>query len=84
MRYFLGLDVAKDSFAAALLDETGHVVATATFANNPEGFSELLAWLPAAAKTIGVCEPTGVYNQHLKQTLATALESLHEINSQTL
>ena len=84
MRYFLGLDVAKDSFAAALLDEAGQVVSTASFANHLEGFSELLAWLPAPTQTIGVCEPTGVYNQHLKQTLATALESLHEINAQTL
>ena len=84
MRYFLGLDVAKDSFVAALLDDAGQVVGTASFANNVEGLSELLAWLPAPAQTIGVCEPTGVYNQHLKQTLATALESLHEINSQTL
>jgi transposase len=84
MRYFLGLDVAKDSFAAALLDEAGQVVNTAIFANSLDGFSELLAWLPAPAQTIGVCEPTGVYNQRLKQTLATALESLHEINSQTL
>jgi transposase len=84
MRYFLGLDVAKESFAAALLDEAGQVVSTASFANHLDGFSELLAWLPAPAQTIGVCEPTGVYNQHLKQTLATALESLHEINSQTL
>ena len=32
MRYFLGLDVAKDSFAAALLDEAGQVVSTASFA----------------------------------------------------
>jgi transposase len=84
MRYFLGLDVAKDSFAAALLDEAGQVVNTAIFANSLDGFRELLAWLPAPAQTIGVCEPTGVYNQRLKQTLATALESLHEINSQTL
>jgi transposase len=84
MRYFLGLDVAKDSFAAALLDEAGQVVSTASFSNNLEGFSGLLAWLPCPAQTIGVCEPTGVYNQHLKQTLATALESLHEINAQTL
>jgi transposase len=84
MRYFLGLDVAKDSFAAALLDDAGRVVATASFGNQVGGFSELLAWLPAPAQTIGVCEPTGVYNQRLKQTLATALESLHEINSQTL
>jgi transposase len=84
MRYFLGLDVAKDTFVATLLDEAGHVVASATFANHLEGFTKLLAWLPAPAQTIGVCEPTGVYNQRLKQALATALESLHEINSQTL
>jgi transposase len=84
MRYFLGLDVGKDSFAAALIDETGQVLASNTFPNNLEGFRELLAWLPAAARTIGVCEPTGVYSQRLKQTLAAALESLHEINSQTL
>lgn len=84
MRYFLGLDVAKDSFAAALVDEAGQVVSTASFANNAEGFSQLVAWLPAPAQTIAVCEPTGVYNQRLKETLATALESLHEINSQTL
>jgi len=84
MRYFLGLDVAKDSFAAALLDETGQVVKTANFTNDPAGFSQLVAWLPAPAQTIAVCEPTGVYNQHLKQALATAFESLHEINSQTL
>jgi len=84
MRYFLGLDVAKDSFAAAVLDEAGQVIATTMFPNNLEGFSALLAWLPAPAQTIGVCEPTGVYNHHLKEALATALESLHEINSQTL
>src|SRR2546423_7293516 len=84
MRYFLGLDVAKDSFVAALLDEAGQVLSTASFPNNLDGFSALLAWLPAPAQTIGVCEPTGVYHQHLKQTLAAALESLHEINSQTL
>ena len=84
MRYFLGLDVAKDSFVAVLLDEAGQLIGSATFVNALDGFTELLAWLPAPAQTIGVCEPTGIYNQHLKQTLAAALESLHEINSQTL
>ena len=84
MRYFLGLDGAKDSFVATVIDEAGHIIASAKFANNLEGFQELLAWLPAPAHTIGVCEPTGVYTQRLKETLATALESLHEINSQTL
>lgn len=84
MRYFLGLDIAKESFVATLIDQDGHLVASATFANNPAGFQQLLAWLPAPANTIGVCEPTGVYGQRLKQALAAPLESLHEINSQTL
>lgn len=84
MRDFLGLDIAKDSFVATLLNEAGQVVQSASFANDRQGFTQLLAWLPAPAHTITVCEPTGVYNQHLKQALATAFESLHEINSQTL
>lgn len=84
MRYFLGLDVAKDSFVAALVDEGGELLASATFPNNAEGFTVLLASLPQPACTIGMCEPTGVYNQHLKHALAGALESLHEMNSQTL
>lgn len=84
MRYFLGLDVAKDSFAAAVLDEAGQLVSAAQFANDAKGFAELLAWLPTPAQTIAVCEPTGVYNQHLKQALSTSFDSLHEINSQTL
>lgn len=84
MPYFLGLDVAKDSFVAALLNERGEVLATKTFRNQAPGFADLLAWLPQPARTIGLCEPTGVYNQHLKHALAGALESLHEINAQTL
>lgn len=84
MRYFLGLDVAKDTFVAALINEHGERSPLATFTNNAEGFAALLAWLPAPARTIGLCEPTGVYNQHLKHALAAALESLHELNAQTL
>jgi transposase len=85
MPHFLGLDVAKDSFMALLLDEAGQLVRRTTmFSNNIEGFAELLAWLPNAADTIGMCEPTGVYNQHLKYALANQLASLHELNAQTL
>lgn len=85
MQYFLGLDVAMDSFVAALLNEAGELAApTAVFSNNPEGFAALLAWLPEPTRTIGMCEPTGVYNQHLKHALAGELQSLHEMNSQTL
>jgi transposase len=84
MRYFLGLDVAKDSFVAALLDEAGSAPRVASFPNSADGFGQLLAWLPDPARTIAVCEPTGVYGQRLKWALATTVESLHEINAQTL
>lgn len=84
MTYFLGLDVAKDSFVAVLLTIEGVVVGIKTFLNNAQGFAELLNWLPQPTQTIGLCEPTGVYNQHLKHALAATLQSLHEINAQTL
>jgi len=84
MRYFLGLDVAKDSLVAALLDEAGSPPQVASFPNSADGFGQLLAWLPDPAGTIAVCEPTGVYGQRLKWALVTAVESLHEINAQTL
>lgn len=83
-RYFLGLDVAKDTFVAALLDDAGELIGNVTFANTPKGFVQLLDWLPQPTRTIGVCEPTGVYNQRLKQALCSVLESLHEINAQSL
>jgi transposase len=67
-----------------LLDEAGNPPRRASFANSADGFGQLLAWLPDPARTIAVCEPTGVYGQRLKLALATALESLHEINAQTL
>lgn len=85
MMYFLGLDVAKDSFMAVLVSDKGQVVQDATkFANNKDGFAELVRWLADPASTIGMCEPTGVYNQHLKHALASQLASLHELNAQTL
>jgi transposase len=84
MRYFLGLDVAKDSLVAALLDESGRLLQCASFANQAEGFLQLVAWLPDPRSTIALCEPTGVYGQRLKYALCVAVESLHEINAQTL
>ena len=84
MPYFLGLDVAKDSFVAALIDESRAPAKVATFANTPQGFCDLLAWLTDPSQTIALLEPTGVYGQRLKQALAPAVASLHEINAQTL
>lgn len=84
MRYFLGLDVAKDSLVAALLDEAGSPPRVASFANSAEGFAQLAAWLPEPTRTIALCEPTGVYSQRLKYALTVVVESMHEINAQTL
>jgi len=84
MKYFLGLDIAKDSFVAVLLDTDGRVVQQHAFLNTPAGFVELLAWLPDPSATLALCEPTGVYGKRLHQALATALGGLHEINAQSL
>jgi transposase len=84
MKYFLGLDIAKESFVAALVDVVGELLRIATFSNTSEGFAELVAWLDAPAATLAVCEPTGVYGKRLQQALATAVGSLHEINAQSL
>lgn len=85
MLQFLGLDVAKDSFVAVLINEAGEVIGPATtFPNDTKGFADLLAWLPSPTSTIGMCEPTGVYGQHLKYALASSLTSLHELNAHTL
>lgn len=84
MKFFLGLDIAKDSFVAVVIDPDGRVVQQRTFANAPTGLAELLEWLADPRATLAVCEPTGVYGKRLHQALATLLGSLHEINAQSL
>jgi transposase len=84
MKFFLGLDIAKDSFVAVVLDDQGRVVQQGTFANASTGFGELLDWLPDPRATLALCEPTGVYGKRLQQALVNALGGLHEINAQSL
>lgn len=84
MKFFMGIDIAKDSFVALLLDIDGCVIQQRTFANTPAGFAELLEWLPDPRATLALCEPTGVYGKRLHLALATVLGSLHEINAHSL
>jgi transposase len=84
MKFFLGLDIAKDSLVAVVIDEQGRVVQHRTFSNTPLGFAQLLAWLPNPSQTLALCEPTGVYGKRLQKALAGSVGSLHEINAQTL
>jgi transposase len=84
MRYFLGIDIGKHSIVAVLVDLEGNVLKARAFTNDSKGFAELVMWLECPAETLGVCEPTGAYGKRLKQALANAIGSLHEINSAAL
>ena len=84
MKYFLGLDLAKDSFCAAVLDHDGQRLGQRKFTNDGAGFAELIAWLTDPTQTLAVCEPTGAYGKKLEKFLVSLLGSLHVINAQTL
>jgi len=84
MRYFLGIDIGKESIKVALLDISGQLLKAAAFANDSQGFVALFDWLECPRETLAVCEPTGAYGKRLKQALADAIGSLHEINSAVL
>jgi len=59
---FVGIDCHKHRHAAALLDARGGLIDTLLFANRPEGYRALIAWLvehDAATAIIGIENPTG-------------------------
>ena len=67
---FLGLEIAKAKFLAALL--IGQKYKTKTFANNPEGFDQLWNWLQRyeASSAPACMEATGSYGEELATFLA--------------
>ncbi len=68
---FVGVDIAKAKFDAALLNPQGKY-RHKKFNNNPEGFAAFLAWLAASGETLPwVCmEATGAYSMPLAEFLA--------------
>ena len=71
---FVGIDCHKHRHAAALLDARGGLIDTLLFANRPEGYRELIAWLverDAAAAIIGIENPAG-FGRPLTTALAGA------------
>jgi transposase len=72
-RYFLGIDIAKDTFAVALLPEQGNRGQHRTFGNTKEGFQTLLDWqskLGVSVEDVHVCmEATSTYGQGLASLL---------------
>jgi len=66
-----GIDCHKHRHAAALLDARGGLIDTLLFANRPDGYRELIAWLvehDATAAIVGIENPAG-----FGRPLATAL-----------
>lgn len=70
----VGIDVHKQTHAAALLDERGGEIATLIFTNSPKGYQRLIAWLEghdAADAVVGVESP-GAYGRCLVAALVAA------------
>jgi transposase len=70
----VGIDVHKQTHAAALIDDRGGLIASLTLANNPNGYRQLIDWLvghDAAGAVIGVESP-GSYGRCLVAALAGA------------
>lgn len=69
-KFYVGIDISSDTYAVSVGVEPWKVVGkTAEFANNPNGYSALLAWLEQrgvqASKAIVCMEATGVYGEEL-------------------
>lgn len=70
----VGIDVHKQTHAAALIDDRGGEIATLVLANSPAGYRQLIDWLvdhDAAGAVIGVESP-GSYGRCLVAALAGA------------
>ena len=59
--YVLGVDIAKESFAAALADAGGKVLETKQFDNDEGGFKALRKWMQQHLSLIHISEPTRPY-----------------------
>lgn len=85
VRHILGLDVAKETIVAFVLDEKGAMLRAAiTVSNNRSGFGILERWLPDAHKTVAVLEATGPYSRALIGALAQIVRSVHAVNPQLI
>lgn len=66
--HFIGVDIAKKTFDAVLLQETGPL--HKAFENTPSGFSDFLEWLNLPTDSAWVCmESTGHYGEALSEYL---------------
>jgi len=66
-QYFLGIDIAKDSFDIALIDKEQKLLAKAKYPMGYDGFNELAKLLQNYSKDelLLLCESTGIYHLNL-------------------
>jgi len=79
----VGIDTHKATLAACAIDDIGQVLAEATFANEPAGFTALLAWLRAAGpiERVGI-EGSAGYGAGAARYLLAAGEAAVEVPPQ--
>jgi transposase len=92
MQYvYLGIDIAKATFAVALLAESGVLLATSEFSNNDSGFRHLCQWYTKQLKSVphhhlhACMEATGRYGDELATYLyehfaAHAIDGAHIVS----
>jgi transposase len=69
---FIGIDAHKDTLAAAAIDEQGRQLDAKTFANEPDGYSELIEWVGQfGIERIGI-EGSGSLGRHAALALQGA------------
>ncbi len=76
-----GVDTHKDVHVAAVIDEVGAILGTASFDTNPAGYRQLLAWMAGFGEIdkVGV-EGTGAYGAGLARHLAGEGVPVVEVN----
>jgi transposase len=74
--YFIGVDIASDTFVVSVCKDPDNFISKATaWDNTPEGYDKFLSWLKDKGYTQNNCvvcmEATGVYSQGLSYFLAS-------------
>ena len=78
---FGGVDTHRDVHVAAVVDGTGRVLGSESFAADSTGYRELVAWMGSAGRLVRVgVEGTGSYGAGLARYLAEADIEVVEVN----
>ena len=85
-RFTVGIDLAKATFVAFVVDQDGVPVGTRarTFARTKAGFRNFLQWIPEPEQSRVVIEPTGIYGKAFIKAVGPSVHGLYEVNARIL